>query len=287
MNFFKKHETTIYAVIIFIIIITVGIFLGINDSKQEQKSLLNDHEEIEENPYSQEDEIITIDQLSSKSELIKNTIQEKPVVKYNWGYYYKPEQLTSQIIRIEKDIEIIKTKSKNYLYEYFNFPLWAQSANLDPLPICISRLKSEIDKIEEIINQIKPKKPITQANYDKIISYVLSENENEVLSLDNLTEKEKITIEEARESQKQTLKFRKENKESILEYQQKCDDYKKQINKLNPEDGYDEIKIEALNSMLSNAIKLRDSLQRQYDNDISGDPLENINSLYEITSNEG
>ncbi|MBP5836288.1 hypothetical protein CHTY_003535 [Candidatus Phytoplasma meliae] len=135
----------------------------------------------------------------------------------------------------------------------------------------------------------KSKIQITQENYDKIKSYILSENENEVLSLDNLTEKEKITIEEARESQKQILKFRKENKERILEYQQKCDDYKKQISELDPKKY--ENKIEALNGMLSNAIKLKDSLQRQYDNDISrntyGYPLENINALYEITSNEG
>ncbi|MBS2126278.1 hypothetical protein J8J04_00995 ['Fragaria x ananassa' phyllody phytoplasma] len=49
MNFFKKHETTIYAVIIFVIVIAVGIFLCINDAKKEQKSLSNYHKELEDN----------------------------------------------------------------------------------------------------------------------------------------------------------------------------------------------------------------------------------------------
>ncbi|XXP77329.1 MAG: hypothetical protein AB3N34_00045 [Lettuce witches'-broom phytoplasma] len=90
---------------------------------------------------------------------------------------------------------------------------------------------------------------------------------------------------------KQTLKFRKEYKEGINKIQKECDDYNKKISELDPkQDGYKN-ELEYLKGALSDAIKLRDSLQRDYDNDISrntyGDPLENINSLYEITPSEG
>ncbi|WEK82439.1 MAG: hypothetical protein PR2021_3710 [Candidatus Phytoplasma pruni] len=200
MIFFKKHWIVILIITLLCISAIIGIFEGIYEAKQEQKTSSNYHEELEENSYSKENKTITINQLSNKKvELIKNAIQEKPVFKYNWqNSNYNHEQLNSQIIKIEKSIEIIQTKPKNFLYEYFKLPPWAQTANLDPLPICISSLKSQIDKIEEIINQIKPKIQITQEKYDKIKSYILSENENEVLSLNDLSEEEKTLIEKSR-----------------------------------------------------------------------------------------
>ncbi|WP_341266673.1 hypothetical protein [Candidatus Phytoplasma fraxini] len=132
----------------------------------------------------------------------------------------------------------------------------------------------------------KPKIKITQEKYDKIKSYILSENENEVFTLRGLSQEEITAIEKARNSQKQTLKFEKEDKQNIDEEQNKCDGYNKQISELDPKK--DEIEIKALNDMLSNTQKLKDSLQRDYDNSQNsyGDPLKPLNSLYEIIPSE-
>ncbi|MEC4559291.1 MAG: hypothetical protein U9532_03975 ['Conium maculatum' witches'-broom phytoplasma] len=70
--------------------------------------------------------------------------------------------------------------------------------------------------------------------------------------------------------------------------QQECDNYNKQISELDPQK--DENKIEGLKNMLSNAIKLRDSLQSYYNKSLLKDnqfALTSINSLYEITPSEG
>ncbi|WEK82123.1 MAG: hypothetical protein PR2021_0490 [Candidatus Phytoplasma pruni] len=45
----------------------------------------------------------------------------------------------------------------------------------------------------------KPKIKITQEKYDKIKSYILSENENEVLSLNDLSQEEKTEIEKIKQ----------------------------------------------------------------------------------------
>ncbi|MBP5836224.1 hypothetical protein [Candidatus Phytoplasma meliae] len=200
MNFLKKHWVTILVILFFSIVIIIGFFEGIHKTKQEQKSLSNYHEELEDNKESK------------------------------------------QPSRNKRDTQTPKSKIK-----------------------------------------------ITKAKYDQIKSYILSENEYEILPFNNLTEEEITVIEKARNKQKRMLKYRKKNLNKINEYQQECDNYNKQISKLDPKKY--ENKIEALNGMLSNAIKLKDSLQREYDNDISrntyGYPLENINSLYEITPSEG
>ncbi|XXP77331.1 MAG: hypothetical protein AB3N34_00055 [Lettuce witches'-broom phytoplasma] len=209
MNFFKKHETTIYAVIIFLIAIAVGIFLGINDTKKEQKSLSNYHKDFED------------DKEANQSTRTKREIQ--------------PPQ------------------------------------NQNPSP--------QTDTTSIPNSKIK----ITKEKYDKITSYILSENEHEILPFNNLSPQETTVIEEARDSHKQTLRFRKRRLEKINELQQECDNYNKQINKLDP--GKDKNEIEGLNNMLSNAIKLRDSLQRNYDKSLLKDnqfALTSINSLYEI-----
>ncbi|XXP77401.1 MAG: hypothetical protein AB3N34_00430 [Lettuce witches'-broom phytoplasma] len=69
----------------------------------------------------------------------------------------------------------------------------------------------------------KSKIKITQAKYDKIASYILSENEDAVLTLNNLKPEEITVIEKARASHKQTLEFRKKDKERINKEQEKCD----------------------------------------------------------------
>ncbi|MEC4558609.1 MAG: hypothetical protein U9532_00220 ['Conium maculatum' witches'-broom phytoplasma] len=199
MNFLKKHWVAILIILIFSAMIIIGYF----ETKKEEKTLSNNHEELEDNKES-------------------------------------------------------------------NQP---------------SRKKRDIEELP------KSKIKITQKKYDKIKPYILSENENEVLSLSDLNQKETTVIEKARNKQKRILNYRKKNKEGIQKIQQECDDYNKKISELDPkQDGYKN-KLEYLKSALSDAIKLRDSLQRDYDNDISrntyGDPLKNINSLYEIASNEG
>ncbi|GAK74042.1 MAG: hypothetical protein QS2022_3700 [Candidatus Phytoplasma asteris] len=265
MNFFKKHWITILIILFFSIVIIIGLFKGISETKQEKKQISNYHEKLNN--------------------------EQKP-----------------------------------------NHPL---------------RTKREIDTP-------KPKIKITQEKYNKIKSYILSENEDEVLLLSDISKEEKTVIEEARASHKQTLEYRKEDKTDIDEKQQECnnlitqrDSIKNQIPALKEQlkqketelankekeikDKQEELKIttntddkkrlqdeiqnlqgqtteiveqimkikreianleatrEKYEANLSNAIKLKDSLQRDYDKsqNLYGDPLKSLNSLYEINPNEG
>ncbi|WAN63497.1 hypothetical protein RS022_06630 [Candidatus Phytoplasma rubi] len=197
----------------------------------------------------------------------------------------------------------------------------------------------------------KPKFIITEARFDKIKSYVLSENNNQTLLLNDLSEIEKIEIEKIRECRKQTLGFIKRHKNTINEKNKECNNLREQLqplyhqietlkNQLTPleQDKENKIKqrdklrniganwenhpqnseltqinkeisslvgqISHLNSqigileskqrmyenMLSNAIILRDSLQRQYyksEKEYQNQINSLLNSLYEITSVEG
>lgn len=139
------------------------------------------------------------------------------------------------------------------------------------------------------IDSPKPKIPITQTNYDKIKSYILSENENEVLSLSDLSEEEITTIEKDRNSQKQTLEFRKEDKKVIDEYQPKCNDLKNQIKLLEINPLRNEYKIEGLTNILCRTQKYKEDLEKDLNRILEKNnqfALSSLNSLYEITSAE-
>ncbi|MEC4559049.1 MAG: hypothetical protein U9532_02700 ['Conium maculatum' witches'-broom phytoplasma] len=122
MNFLKKHWVIILIIVFFSIVIIIGFFEGIHKTKQEQKSLSNYHEELEDNKESK------------------------------------------QPSRNKRDTQTPKSKIQ-----------------------------------------------ITQEKYYKIKSYILSENENEFLSLNNLTPKEITEIEEVRKLQKTILGIRKKD----------------------------------------------------------------------------
>ncbi|WP_323847573.1 MAG: hypothetical protein Q2306_01645 [Phytoplasma sp.] len=70
----------------------------------------------------------------------------------------------------------------------------------NPQPNYLSRPKREIEPL-------KPKIKITKENFDKIKHYVLSENENEILPLSNLSSQEITAIEKIRNSQKKKLRI--------------------------------------------------------------------------------
>ncbi|MFB5030009.1 MAG: hypothetical protein WJU30_00567 [Candidatus Phytoplasma pruni] len=139
------------------------------------------------------------------------------------------------------------------------------------------------------IKSPKPKIPITQTNYDKIKSYILSKTENEVLSLSDLSEEEITTIEKDRNSQKQTLEFRKEDKKVIDEYQPKCNDLKNQIKLLEINPLRNEYKIEGLTNILCRTQKYKEDLEKDLNRILEKNnqfALSSLNSLYEITSAE-
>ncbi|XXP77176.1 MAG: hypothetical protein AB3N34_02420 [Lettuce witches'-broom phytoplasma] len=48
MNFFKKHWVAILIILFFSIVFIIGFFEGINETKQESKSLSNHREELED-----------------------------------------------------------------------------------------------------------------------------------------------------------------------------------------------------------------------------------------------
>ncbi|MFB5029561.1 MAG: hypothetical protein WJU30_00094 [Candidatus Phytoplasma pruni] len=216
------------------------------------------------------------------------------------------------------------------------------------------------------IDTPKPKIQITKEKYDKIKFYILSENENKVLTLNDLSQEEKNEIEKDRKLQKQRLEFRKKDKKEIDEHQKICDELKsnrdsvinqipplkeqlkqkekekiekdKEINKLRLKEQNKrtelqkqgkttyknneltqidqainklqdeklelvgqiediELQIDKLKSkqtmfegMLSDAVKMRDALQRGYDKNLlyyTQSALSSLNSLYEINPNEG
>ncbi|MFB5029569.1 MAG: hypothetical protein WJU30_00102 [Candidatus Phytoplasma pruni] len=135
----------------------------------------------------------------------------------------------------------------------------------------------------------KPKIQITQTNYEQIKSYILSENENEVLTL-NLTAEEKNEINKIKNSWKKCLDYLNEHQKWINEYQQKCDDYNKKISQLNPQDEFDKIKIKSLTNQLEGAEGLKNNSIKSFDRrlkEYKQFALSDLNSLYEITSAEG
>ncbi|WP_017193132.1 hypothetical protein [Italian clover phyllody phytoplasma] len=141
-----------------------------------------------------------------------------------------------------------------------------------------SRTKREIETP-------KPKIKITQEKYDKIKSYILSENE--VLTL-NIPEQEKNEIEKTKNSLKKCLNYLNEDQKGIDESQKECDGYNKQISELDPQK--DKNKIEGLNNMLRRAEDYKKLLEERY-KDVETEYkksiiLSSLNSLYEITSAE-
>nr|ABU55754.1 hypothetical protein [Clover phyllody phytoplasma] len=133
----------------------------------------------------------------------------------------------------------------------------------------------------------KPKIKITQEKYDKIKSYILSENENEVLTINDLPEQELTEINKIKNSCKHYLDLLNEEQKSIDEYQKKCDDYNKQISQLDPKKNENEI--EGFNNMLKRAEDYKKTLEERYkdfENHEKDNILSKLNSLYQITSVE-
>ncbi len=70
--------------------------------------------------------------------------------------------------------------------------------------------------------------------------------------------------------------------------QQECDNYNKQINKLDP--GKDKNEIEGLSNMLRRAEDYKKLLEKQYkdfEKKFKNQIITSLNSLYEITPSEG
>ncbi|WP_341266767.1 hypothetical protein [Candidatus Phytoplasma fraxini] len=136
----------------------------------------------------------------------------------------------------------------------------------------------------------KPKIPITQEKYDKIKSYILSENENEVLTINDLPKQELTEINKIKNSWTKCLNDLNEHQKWINEYQKECDDYNKKISQLNPQDGFDKIKIKSLTEQLEGAEGLKNDSIKSFDRrlkEYKQSILSSLNSLYEITLNEG
>ncbi len=289
MNFLKKYWLVILILLIFSTMIIIGYFA----TKNEQETLpQNDHEELESN---------------KEQETLSNNHEE-----------LEDNKEPNQPSRNKREIDTPKSKIK-----------------------------------------------ITKEKFDKIVSYILSENENEVLSSNNLKPEETTAIEEARKSHKLTLSLLKKDKETINKEQEKCDNLTNQrdsaINQIPPlqtqkqqkeaelankNKEIDKLKLEKKNKktqlqtqgisiykndeldkiqknieklqnettpivqrimecrrqiadltadvtmyteMLTMAEDYKQKLKKDYDNSQNryGNPLKNINSLYDITPSEG
>ncbi|MCQ9618811.1 MAG: hypothetical protein NOI47_000393 [Candidatus Phytoplasma pruni] len=168
MNFFKKYWFIISIILFFSIVIIIGFFKVVNETKKGSKSLSNHHKEVDN--------------------------KQKPNQPLRNKHEIDPPQLKKQITN---------DKESNQLSS--------------------DHRESETPK---------PKIPITQEKYNKIKSYILSENENEILTLNDLSQEEKNEIEKVRNSQKQTLEFRKKDQQNIDEKEQECNGYTSQINEI-------------------------------------------------------
>ncbi|XXP77143.1 MAG: hypothetical protein AB3N34_02250 [Lettuce witches'-broom phytoplasma] len=146
MNFFKKYETTIYAVIIFVIIITVGIFLGINDAKKEQKSLSNYHKELKDNKEPNQPS-------RTKRENIESPNPKKQITKEDF------EKIKNYILSENKDTTLTLTLSQKEITEIneikknlinFNKSVQSQSQSW------IDEYQQECDNYNKQISELNP-----------------------------------------------------------------------------------------------------------------------------------
>ncbi|KOR75623.1 hypothetical protein CPX_001415, partial [Candidatus Phytoplasma pruni] len=141
-------------------------------------------------------------------------------------------------------------------------------------PKSLSNYHEELDNNPKINNPPRTKREIetpkskikiTKEKFDIIKNYILSENENEVLTINDLSQEEKKEIDKIKNSWKLCLELQKDRQKIILEYQKECDGYNKQISELNPQDGFDKIKIKSLTEQLQRAEKEKNRLQKNYD----------------------
>ncbi|MEC4559198.1 MAG: hypothetical protein U9532_03485 ['Conium maculatum' witches'-broom phytoplasma] len=133
----------------------------------------------------------------------------------------------------------------------------------------------------------KPKKTITKDDFEKIKTYVFSEIDDITLLPNNINEEEKNEINKIKNSWKYALDLLNKEQKGIDEYQQKCDDYNKQINKLDPRK--DKNEIEGLSNMLRRDEDYKKLLEKQYkdfEKKFKNQIITSLNSLYEITPSE-
>ncbi|KOR75264.1 Hypothetical Protein yibP [Candidatus Phytoplasma pruni] len=280
MNFFKKYWFIISIILFFSIVIIIGFFKGVNETKKGSKSLSNHHKEVDN--------------------------KQKPNQPLRNKHEIDPPQLKKQITN---DKESNQLSSDNR--------------------------ESETPK---------PKIPITQKKYNKIKSYILSENDNEVLSLNNLSPEDRVKINNIKQELINDLEHSKNYfRLQIDEFQNKCDEYTSQINEivkqiptlqkqLQPKEAeletknkkIDKLKLEKQNEidqlqsetteivkqimainlqiknleaaqkmyteMLSRAQNYKKDLEKDYNKSLEQNKqsaLSSLNSLYEITSAEG
>ncbi|MBS2126584.1 hypothetical protein J8J04_02710 ['Fragaria x ananassa' phyllody phytoplasma] len=140
----------------------------------------------------------------------------------------------------------------------------------------------------------KPKKTITKDDFEKIKTYVFSEIDDITLLPNNINEEEKNEINKIKNSWKYALDLLNKEQKGIDEYQNKCDNYNKQINELNQQKNKNEFEvlneIEALNEMLQRAEDYKKILEKRYkdvETQYKNLTTSSLNSLYEINSNEG
>ncbi|WP_017191933.1 hypothetical protein [Poinsettia branch-inducing phytoplasma] len=98
---------------------------------------------------------------------------------------------------------------------------------------CEWKFNSVKKKLNELKKETKPKIKITQEKYNKIKSYILSENSNAVLSLNNLLPEDRVKINNIKQELINDLEYSKNYfRPRIDEFQNKCDEYTSQINEI-------------------------------------------------------
>ncbi|WP_323847643.1 MAG: hypothetical protein Q2306_02075 [Phytoplasma sp.] len=150
---------------------------------------------------------------------------------------------------------------------------------------------------------LKPKIKITKENFDKIKHYVLSENENEVLSVENLSEEEKTEINKIKQKLVNNMIHSKDYwNPKIKEKQEKSNQLKKQIEEIENKKKSQNLSsreianLEVDKKMYENMLygiagseNYKKDLEKSLNKDLEqnkNNVLSYLNSLYEITSAE-
>ncbi|WP_341266631.1 hypothetical protein [Candidatus Phytoplasma fraxini] len=225
MNFFKKYWIVILIIFVFI----VGIaLLGINklnknpQNKDSEDAILNnldflpsqDKMKIKQKRKEIKELEKEFSNLIQQCKITKNFDPSKPIKnedKLGTILFLKQQRLNSLIYNFElpyifEGVDI----TKEHLKLMITTDNFFEREILD--------LRKNIYELKQETAPPKPKIQITQEKYDKIKSYILSENENAFLTL-NLPEEEKTIIDKIKNSWKLSLSFLNKEQKLIDEYQ--------------------------------------------------------------------
>ncbi|XXP77234.1 MAG: hypothetical protein AB3N34_02750 [Lettuce witches'-broom phytoplasma] len=168
MNFFKKHWVAILIILFFSIVFIIGFFEGINETKQEQKSLSNYHKDFEDDKELKQPSRTKRENIETPK--IKKTITKDDFEKIKNYVFSEIDDITllPNNINEEEKTEINKIKQKlindiTHSKDYFNRKIKKIQQECDNYNKQINELNQHKNKNEfEVLNEIEGLNEILQ-----------------------------------------------------------------------------------------------------------------------------